>query len=40
MAAIGAPLFAVFLWGSMLGVLLVFAYECYVFALDSGIRLT
>lgn len=37
MAAIGPALFAAFLWGSLLAVLLVFAYQCYVFANDSGL---
>ncbi|MFC7133578.1 MULTISPECIES: hypothetical protein [Salinibaculum] len=32
MAVIGATLFAVILWGAILGVALVFAYEVYVIA--------
>lgn len=37
MAAIGPGVFAAFVWGSLLAVLLVFAYQCYAFAIDGGL---
>lgn len=36
MAAIGPALFAILLWGSILGVTLVFGYEMYAIARDAG----
>lgn len=36
MAAIGPTLFALLLWGAILGVALVFAFEAYVIAREAG----
>lgn len=36
MAAIGQTAFAILLWGSILGVVLVFAYEMYAIATELG----
>jgi hypothetical protein len=36
MAAIGPTLFALLLWGAILGVALVFAFEVYVIAREAG----
>jgi len=36
MAVIGVTLFALLLWGAMLGVGLVFAYELYAIAIEAG----
>lgn len=36
MAAIGPTAFAVVVWGSLLGVALVFLYEAYAIAVDFG----
>ncbi len=36
MAVLGPTLFAVLLWGALLGVAIVFAYEVYAIATDAG----
>lgn len=36
MAAIGPMAFALVLWGSLLGIALVFVYEVYVIAREAG----
>ncbi|MFA9418286.1 hypothetical protein [Natrinema sp. HArc-T2] len=36
MAVLGPTLFAVLLWGALLGVAIVFAYELYAIAADAG----
>lgn len=37
MAVIGSTLFAILLWGAIVGVALVFVYELYAIAADAGI---
>lgn len=37
MAVIGSALFAVLLWGAIIGVALVFVYEVYAIAGDAGL---
>ena len=36
MAVLGPTLFAVVLWGTLLGVAIVFVYEVYAIAADAG----
>ncbi|MGM0389667.1 hypothetical protein [Natrinema limicola] len=36
MAVIGSTLFAVLLWGALLGVAIIFVYELYAIAADAG----